>query len=280
MAITLSVIFLIVVVSLYDYFSARNWQQVTSSSRNDIVFESRNKEYGAYEIRRGYDRKIVFILLGLCLLIGGAFGTYRYIKSIPEVVVAPPPIDMSQFDIPAAPPEKEIPPPIEEPPPPTEKTIAFVAPVITDEEVTEDIKLVEPEVKVSTTTNDVEENFNVQEPEAENVRIVEPVVEEIPAFVDEEATYSGYASFLSQNLKYPETAIEEGLEGRCYLNFIVDKSGNITNITVLKGVPGCPECDKEAKRVISMMPNWTPAKLNGKVTKSNCKAVVKFQLAN
>ena len=121
--VTLSVIFLIVLVSLYDYFSARNWQQVTSSTRNDIVFESRNKEYGAYAIRKDYDKKIVFIILGLCILIGGSYGTYKYIKSLPEVVVVPPPIDMSQFDIPAAPPEKEIPPPIEEPPPPTEKTM-------------------------------------------------------------------------------------------------------------------------------------------------------------
>ena len=279
MAITLSVIFLIVLVSLYDYFSARNWQQVTSSTRNEIVFESRNKEYGAYEIRKDYDKKIVFIILGLCLLIGTTYGTYRYIKSIPDAVVEPPPIDMSQFDIPAAPPEKEIPPPVEIPPPPMEKTIAFTAPVVTDDEVVEDIILIEPEQKVSNVTNDVEETFVVDPVEAAVVKIVEPV-EEIPAFVDEEATFSGYAAFLSQHLKYPETAIEEGLEGRCYLNFIVDKSGNITNITVLKGVPGCPECDKEAKRVIAMMPNWTPAKLNGRTTKSNCKAVVKFQLAN
>ena len=114
----------------------------------------------------------------------------------------------------------------------------------------------------------------------ENVKIMDPIAEEIPVFVDEEATFSDYASFLSIQLKYPETAIEEGLEGRCYLNFIVDAFGKISNITVIKGVPGCPECDKEAKRIIGLMPNWTPAKLNGKVTKSNGKAVVKFQLAN
>jgi TonB family protein len=144
--------------------------------------------------------------------------------------------------------------------------------------VTKDIKLVELEKEVTTTTNDIEEDFILQDSEAENIKLVEPVVEEIPAFVDEEASYSGYGEFFGKNLKYPETAIEEGLEGRCYLNFIVDKSGNITNITVLKGVPGCPECDKEAKRVIGMMPNWTPAKLNGKVTKSHCKAEVLFQL--
>ena len=57
MAITLSVIILISLVSFYDYFSARKWQQVTSSTRNDIVFANRNKEYGAYEIRKNYDKK-------------------------------------------------------------------------------------------------------------------------------------------------------------------------------------------------------------------------------
>ncbi len=113
----------------------------------------------------------------------------------------------------------------------------------------------------------------------ENVKIMDPIAEEIPVFVDEEATFSD-VFFLSQHLKYPERAILEQLEGRCYLSFIVDEFGKISNISVLRGVPSCPECDEEAKRVIGLMPNWTPAKLNGKVTKSNGKAVVKFQLAN
>ncbi len=276
--VTLSVIFLIVLVSLYDYFSARNWQQVTSSTRNDIVFESRNKEYGAYAIRKDYDKKIVFIILGLCILIGGSYGTYKYIKSLPEVVVVPPPIDMSQFDIPAAPPEKEIPPPIEEPPPPTEKTVAFIAPVVTDEEVLEDIVIVDDKIKISTTTNDVKENFNHQEPDAENVKIEPEKEPELPTYVDEEANFSGYNAFLSKNLNYPETAVEEQLQGKCYLSFVVDLKGNITNIKVTRGVKGCSECDAEAIRVIKMMPAWTPAKLNGKSIKAPCNAVIVFRL--
>ena len=81
MGVTISVIVLIALVSLYDYFSARNWQQVTSATRNEVVFESRNKEYGAYQIRKNYDRRVVLIMLGLCLVIGTAFGIYKYIKS-------------------------------------------------------------------------------------------------------------------------------------------------------------------------------------------------------
>ena len=55
MELIISVVALIAGVSLYDYFSARHWQQVTSGERNDTVFASRNREYGAYQIRKNYD---------------------------------------------------------------------------------------------------------------------------------------------------------------------------------------------------------------------------------
>ena len=110
------------------------------------------------------------------------------------------------------------------------------------------------------------------------VRCIKNCDEEIPAFVDEEATFSGCAAFVSQHCKYPERALDEGLEGRCYVKFIVDKRGNISNITVLKGVPGCPECDEEAKRVFAMMPKWTPATLNGITTISKHIEFIRFQI--
>ena len=281
MGVTISVIILIALVSLYDYFSARNWQQVTSARRNDVVFEDRNKAYGAYQIRRTYDRRVVFIILGLCLVIGAAFGTYKYIKSIPEEVIEEAPIDMTQFDLPAAPPEEEVPPPVEEPPPPMEKTLAFVAPVVTDEETTDEVQLVDPDVKISTVTNDVEENFN--EPvEVQKVAVVEHKEEEVEAFVDEEAEFPGgmaacYA-FIGKNINYPQSAIEDQIQGKCYVNFVIDRAGNISDVRVAKGVPGCPECDKEAIRVVRMMPKWKPGKKNGTDVKSRFMVPVNYKL--
>ncbi len=281
MGVTISVIILIALVSLYDYFSARNWQQVTSARRNDVVFEDRNKAYGAYQIRRTYDRRVVFIILGLCLVIGAAFGTYKYIKSIPEEVIEEAPIDMTQFDLPAAPPEEEVPPPVEEPPPPMEKTLAFVAPVVTDEETTDEVQLVDADIKISTVTNDVEENFN--EPvEEHKVTVVEHKEEEVEAFVDEEAEFPGgmaacYA-FIGKNINYPQSAIEDQIQGKCYVNFVIDRGGNISDVRVAKGVPGCPECDKEAIRVVRMMPKWKPGKKNGTDVKSRFMVPVNYKL--
>lgn len=64
--------------------------------------------------------------------------------------------------------------------------------------------------------------------------------------------------FLSDNLIYPVSAQEKGLQGKCYLRFTVDTVGSIKDLIVMKGVPGCPECDLEAVRVVSSMPSWVP----------------------
>lgn len=283
MGVTISVIILIALVSLYDYFSARNWQQVTSVRRNDVVFEDRNKAYGAYQIRKTYDRRVVLIMLGLCLVIGTAFGTYKYIKSIPEEVIEEAPIDMTQFDLPAAPPEEEVPPPVEEPPPPMEKTLAFLPPVVVDEVVDNPPPLQDDlnETKVSTETHEGEETFDAPK-EEHKVAVVEQKEEEIVAFVDEEAEFPGGMAacnaFFAKNIVYPQIAQEEGIQGKCYVKFVVDRAGNISDIRVAKGVPSCPECDKEAMRVVRMMPKWKPGKKNGTDVKSTFMVPVNYKL--
>jgi TonB family protein len=67
--------------------------------------------------------------------------------------------------------------------------------------------------------------------------------------------------FISKTKKYPVEALEKGISGRVVLKFIVTKNGNITNLKVLRSVS--PELDKEAIRIVSLMPNWTPGKQNG-----------------
>jgi periplasmic protein TonB len=283
MAVTLVVILLISAVSLYEYFSARKWQQVTSSDRNDVVFESRNQEYGAYVIRRDYDKKIIFILLGLVTVIGLAFGISKYIRSIPEEVIEEAPIDMTQFDLPAAPPEEEVPPPpLEETPPPEmEKSIAFTPPVVTDDEVDTPPVLQEDleDTKASTQTVDVEETFD---PPAEKKPVVVEVKKEvIETFVDEEPVFGGEGlkRFLVDNIKYPQIAKETGIEGKCYISFVIDKTGNISNVTVAKGIRGCPECDKEAVRVLKLSQGkWKPARINGVPVKYRYMIPVEYKL--
>ena len=284
MEIIFAVIALVLGISLYDYLTSRNWQQVTSSTRNDLVFEHRNQEYGAYVIRKDYNSRMLIIMLCVTLGIGVIYAVHKIIQSIPEEIVPPPPIDDSTFAVAAPPVEEETPPPPPEPEiPEMEQTVQFVPPVVVDNPDVEEPTTVDEteDTRASTTTQAGTDDF--VEPVTTGPVIVEkPKVEEIPTIVDEYASFPGGAAamkkFLGENLNYPQTAIEEELEGKCFLSFIVDTDGSISNVTVTRKVPGCPECDKEAVRVVNKMPKWTPAKNGGKVTKSKFNLPVTFKL--
>ena len=70
--------------------------------------------------------------------------------------------------------------------------------------------------------------------------------------------YEEMVKFVRQNMIYPEVAMENDLQGKCYVKFKVKKDGSLSNIIMLRGIVGCPECDKETIRLIKSMPNWIP----------------------
>lgn len=111
---------------------------------------------------------------------------------------------------------------------------------------------------------------------------IKPQEETIYDVVDEPAEYakglSGLQIFMAENLKYPQTAFESGIEGKCYLQFVVSAHGYISNVKVKKGVTGCPECDREAVRMVKTMPKWIPGKINGKAVNSIFVLPVTFKL--
>lgn len=283
MGVIVSVIILVLFVSLYDYFTARKWQQVTSSYRNDLVFEGRNKNYGAYEMRRNYDKRLIFIMLGVILVIGTSYGAYLFIKSMPEDIVEPPPLDLSQFTVAAPPLEDVEPPPIEEEIPPMEKMIQFLPPVVTDEEVTTPPPIQEAMEDTKAGSKDVKDGIDDFIPDPVEVKKpIEKVEEKIYMDVDEAAEFPGgrgeMMKYLASKMKYPETAIQAGIEGKCYLRFIVGTDGTIQDVRVTRGVPDCPECDAEAKRVVRSMPKWKPGKNGGKGVRSYFDLPVNFRL--
>lgn len=85
--------------------------------------------------------------------------------------------------------------------------------------------------------------------------------------------------YLANNIRYPQNAVEMGLEGKCYLQFNVDENGKIEDIKIMRGVPDCPECDMESIRVIKEMPNWIPAKIHNRYSESIYRLPVSFKLA-
>lgn len=100
--------------------------------------------------------------------------------------------------------------------------------------------------------------------------------------VDESAEFPGGLAeakkFIQRNLIYPESALDENIEGKCYVKFMVSDEGVISNITVQKGVPNCNDCDKEAIRLVKSMPKWKPAKINGKAVNSYFVLPVPFKI--
>lgn len=277
---------LVLIVSLYDFFSSKSWQQVTSSSRNEVVFDERNKEYGAYQIRKNYDKTIIFIILGLIAAIGVSFGAYLFVKSMPveedETAYSE---FQAEFEMPEEE-EEEIPEEVimEEPPVTLETQLDFREFEVTDEEV-ETIINTQDDVKDTKAgdqdhKNDKDDPF--KEPEEKKDPVVEKKPEVIETFVEEEAEYPGGISemmkFLSKNMKYPEMAVQAGIEGKATAQFVVEKDGSIGNVSIKKGVPGCGECDKEAMRVIKAMPKWKPAKNGGKIVRSYYSIPVSFKL--
>lgn len=100
--------------------------------------------------------------------------------------------------------------------------------------------------------------------------------------VDTPPTYVGGESamykFLSENIVYPPLAIENNIQGRVMIQFVIDEKGKVTNPVILRGVD--PVLDKEALRVIKQMPNWNPGTLKGKAVKVRYTMPVQFKLNN
>ena len=99
-------------------------------------------------------------------------------------------------------------------------------------------------------------------------------VEEMPEYPGGNAALN---KFIIENIAYPKTAKESGLQGAVYVSFIVDTDGSVTGVKVKKGIGG--GCDEEAMRVVKMMPKWKPGTDNGKKVKVSFTLPIKFQLS-
>jgi TonB family protein len=101
--------------------------------------------------------------------------------------------------------------------------------------------------------------------------------------VDEPASFPGgmqaLSKFIQSHFKYPEGAMEKGVQGTCYIRFVINDDGRVYDIKVFKGIIGGADCDIEALRIVRKMRNWLPARKNGKGVASYYQLPIKFVLA-
>ena len=111
---------------------------------------------------------------------------------------------------------------------------------------------------------------------------VKKVSEPPLSIVDTQPEFPGGKSamfmFVGMNLKYPQSAIDKGVGGTCDVSFVIEEDGSMSDIKILRGVPGGPECDAEALRVISMMPRWSPGINKGAIVRVQYHLPFRFTL--
>ena len=140
---------------------------------------------------------------------------------------------------------------------------------------------VSEEIKEEENT-EVEPTPVVQTPPPVKIGPVEEVKidEEIIDFPDVEASFPGGAAamqkWIAENVQYPQTSIEMNEQGRVYLSFVVEPDGSISNIAVERGVSN--DLDKEAKRLLRKMPNWSPGEAKGRKARTRCRLPINFTL--
>ena len=152
-------------------------------------------------------------------------------------------------------------------------------PQITKIEIVEDDVEVEDEIDINAEVDqdEVIEEYDFTPPEIEEEEIVEAeifkVVEEMPEFPGGAAKMM---EFIQKNIKYPMMARESDIQGRVFVNFVVEPDGSITNVTVMRGIGG--GCDEEALRVVQSMPAWNPGKQRGSAVRCSFTVPIIFKL--
>ena len=257
----------------------------------DLIFEGRNKEYGAYKLRTQTGKRnlkaiiTIAILAALCIIlfyIKAGYDAYQAAHAKNENVT-----EISALNQPKkkeakverkvqVEEKKEV---VKE----VKSSIKFTAPVIkkdadvkpeeemkTQDQIMQtntaigalDVKGNSDQGEILKVTQRVETEPVKAEPKPEVENKVFDVVEQMPSFP---GGPSALMQYLSSNIKYPVVAQENGVQGRVVVSFVVERDGSITDVQVARSVD--PSLDREAQRVVRNMPRWIPGQQNGQAVR-------------
>jgi protein TonB len=267
--------------------------KIMSADILDIIFDGRNKDYGAYELRKSYTRRLTMALGGTAAILAFVFIGYFVVNTInanskkPVMEVK----DVSLEDIKEE--KKNEPPPPPPPPkqePPKVEMAKFTPPkIVKDEEVKEEEKPPEQDkledTKIGTVNQEGVKDDGLTPPVDNGKGVVEAPkkVEEdwdkTFTKVETESQYgenaNDWGKFLYKTLVYPQDAQDNEIQGTVIVQFIVDKEGNVSDV---EAISGPNELRAEAMRVIKKSGKWKPAIQNGRQVKSYKKQPITFKL--
>lgn len=248
------------------------------SDFDDLIFLNRNKEYGAYVLRKKYNSVLIkctisaVVIVSLAVIIPFlATNKHDRVVSIGNGYVQ---VHMQNFE----PPSEKVYVPPEPPPPPSAKvqeSVEYIPPVIVDSVVPIQESMATIDQALAST--DVEPVNSVGSGLGDDLLSGEGggdtdealfQVEVMPSFRGGDLTK--FRDWVAKRTNYPQAAIEKKIRGTVFLTFIVEKDGSVSNVTVVKGVH--PLLDNEAVKAISESPKWTPGLQRGQPVR------VRFQI--
>jgi protein TonB len=270
--------------------------KILSADILDIIFEGRNKEYGAYQLRKSYNKRLMIALgvtAAVLLLSFGGFVLSNILNkedAKKDMVVQD--VQLEEIKQEEKKEEPPPPPPPKPPEPPKVEMAKFTPPkIVKDEEVKEEEKPPEveklEETKIGTVNQEGVKDEGIVAPPVEDAgkgvveapKKVEEDWDKTFTKVEIESEYPGgsaaWQRYLNKTLRYPQEAIDNEIQGTVVIQFIVDKEGNVSDV---EAISGPEELRAEAQRVIKKSGKWTPAVQNGRQVKSYKKQPIVFRL--
>jgi protein TonB len=263
------------------------WNNLSNNDRNSLIFETRNKEYGAYDLRKNYGKNLAFALLLTIFLATTAFVSpllfasqhnqeeNLFVVENTEMLL-PPPVEN---------PEEVLPPPPPPPPAPVKSSVQFTTIDVTEEEVLNPPPADTQLDRKNIDTETVEGEDDLVKP----TEIVYTPVDTKPQntqifnFASEQPTYPGGESEMYKEIQsyivYPEFEKQNGIEGTVYVNFVVEVDGSLSSVQITRGVDEGPNFSKTAQKAVSNLKlKFAPAKMNGNPVRLRMTIPIKFTL--
>jgi protein TonB len=252
-------------------------------SMNDLVFENRNKAYGAYSIRQAYANNVQKALLFVLAALAAALIVTLFFHGEPMLVDSKPNTGIVWNDFP----QFKLTPQKRTPSAPVRRAHSNVAPTVSTRPDPEEIK----EQQTDATTGTLDGPLTDEEPtdpgaietKTEVVTIAPQETHADPlTWVKAMPEFAGgpeaLAKYMRKNLKYPAIARRMSVEGIVFVSFVVDTHGNVIDVKVIKGI--MKEFDEEAARVVSNMPPWIAGHQDHTPVMVRMVLPIRFQLSH
>lgn len=261
---------------------------------DDIIFQSRNRAYGAFSLRQQYRPTLTRALgAGVGLFLLGLSMPTLYDRVFPtrQQTGKDTMTEITLTNVHEAPTEPPVTlPPVEQAP--AVNTVRNLPPVVMPEaEISEEaLTPTTDELQNATSGAVTAEGTGVDEviapPEASSPSVVEralevpPKTEDVFINTEQQPEFPGglkaLSAFVGNELRYPRSAASAGVSGRVYVSFVVNTDGTLTEVQILKGLGF--GCDEEAVRVVQKMPHWRPGKQSGRAVRVKYTLPIWFTL--